>query len=394
MSLFSRALSRLTGGESSARLDALERAVRKMGEAQRDHSVAVQAKVGEVAQRVEEQPTAKDLREVRQALRSLTSQPDDRRLVETLEQIAASGRPVLIGPWSGEVGFELLYWIPFVEWARTQMNLAPEREVIVSRGGVASWYGRDAAQYDDALSFFSPEEFRAATAEERRKRRQPGAFDARIVEAVQQKRSLEQVDTLHPGLMYRAFAPFWSDEAGYARIDRFTRHRLFDPPPAAARPAGLPPEYVAVRFYFSECFPATAENRALAQGVVASLAAWTPVVLLNPGFTVDEHDDWAPETRDRIVTIADSLTPDRNLAVQSAVISGARAFVGTYGGYSYLAPLYRVPSLAFYSRQSFKLHHLHVAQRVFERIGAATLMPVDVAQAALVQHALGSVVAA
>ncbi len=32
------------------------------------------------------------------------------------------------------------------------------------------------------------------------------------------------------------------------------------------------------------------------------------------------------------------MTPERNLAVQTAVIARARAFVGTYGGYSYLAP--------------------------------------------------------
>ncbi len=367
--------------------------MRKLGDAHREYAASMQAKVGDVAQLLEEQPTAKDLREVRQALRSLTPQPDDRRLVEVLDQIAASGRPVLVGPWWGEVGFELLYWIPFVEWVRTQIGLAPEREVIVSRGGVASWYRREAAQYADVFSFFSPDEFRSATGEERRKRRQPGAFDERIVDAVRRARGLDQLDMLHPGLMYRAFAPFWSDDAGYARIDQFTRHRLLDPP-ADARPSGLPSEYVAVRFYFSECFPATAENRAFAQGVVASLAARTSVVVLNPGFVVDEHHDWEPHTRDRIVTIAEGVTAERNLAVQSAVISGARAFVGTYGGYSYLAPLYKVPSLAFYSRPTFKLHHLHVAQRVFERIGAATLMPVDVAEAGLVLSALGDVVPA
>ncbi len=88
------------------------------------------------------------------------------------------------------------------------------------------------------------------------------------------------------------------------------------------------------------------------------------------------------------------MTPGRNLAVQSAVIGGARAFVGTYGGYSYLAPLYRVPAIAFYSKRTFKSHHLHAAQRAFERIGAATLMPIDVAQAGLVQLALGALVAA
>jgi hypothetical protein len=44
--------------------------------------------------------------------------------------------------------------------------------------------------------------------------------------------------------------------------------------------------------------------------------------------------------------------------------------------------LYKVPAVAFYSRQSFKLHHLHAAQRAFSEIGAATLLPIDVARAA------------
>ena len=35
--------------------------------------------------------------------------------------------------------------------------------------------------------------------------------------------------------------------------------------------------------------------------------------------------------------------------MQTAVIAGARAFVGTYGGYAYLAPFCNVPAIAFYS---------------------------------------------
>jgi hypothetical protein len=156
----------------------------------------------------------------------------------------------------------------------------------------------------------------------------------------------------------------------------------------------LPSDYVAVRFYFSECFPPTPENRHFARSVVSSLAERTTVVVLNPGFAVDEHTDWIPDSRDRIISIGEGLTPERNLGVQSAAIAGARAFIGTYGGYSYLAPFYKVPAVAFYSRQTFKLHHLHAAQRAFSQIGAAALMPLDVAQASLVQAALGALVAA
>ena len=60
------------------------------------------------------------------------------------------------------------------------------------------------------------------------------------------------------------------------------------------------------------------------------------------------------------------MTPRNNLEVQTKVISRARAFVGTYGGLSYLAPLYGVTSLAFYShREKFSPQHLELARRVF-----------------------------
>jgi hypothetical protein len=114
------------------------------------------------------------------------------------------------------------------------------------------------------------------------------------------------------------------------------------------------------------------------------------VVIVNPGFNVDDHHDWIPDMGNRVITIEDSMTPSTNLAQQSAVIGNARAFVGTYGGYAYLAPLYRVPAVAFYSKPTFKLQHLHVAQRVFTAISAAPLISVNVRDLPVVQLALAA----
>lgn len=384
----------LTGRRTEERLAEVERAIRKLGEAERDRATTLDARVAELVQTAREQPTAKDLREFKETLRSVAGQQKThRQLFDEIDRIAASSRPLLIGPWTGEVGFELLYWIPFVEWVRSQWNIAPDREVVVSRGGVASWYRRDEARYVDIFSLFEPDEFRVAVADEKRKHRRPGAFDERVTHAVTTRREYAEIDILHPGLMYRAFAPYWSDELGYSLINQFTRPRLLNPPEAPI-PPGLPADYVAVRFYFSECFPETEENRTFARCVVSSLAERSSVVVLNPGFRADEHNDWAPDAPGRVIGITDGMSPARNLAVQSAVIAGARSFVGTYGGYSYLAPLYKVPAVAFYSKASFKLHHLHAAQRAFSEIGAAPLLPIDVAQAGLVQAALGALVAA
>jgi hypothetical protein len=391
--MFDRLIAAVTGRPTRERLDGIERALRKLSEAERERSTTMDARIDELSRAVGDRRIAKELRELRQAVRGVAAPQPGQALFETLDQIAASTRPILVGPWTGEVGFELLYWIPFLEWVRARWQLSPEREIVVSRGGVASWYGRGADRYVDILDLFSAEEFRTAVAEEKRKHRRPGAFDERVTEAVIRHRGLGEVDILHPGLMFRAFAPYWSDEAGFALIDQFTRPRLLAP---AAEDVGtpLPADYVAVRFYFSECFPATADNRHFARAVVSSLAERTAVVLLNPGVAVDEHADWLPDACDRIISIGDGVTPGRNLAAQSAAIARASAFVGTYGGYSYLAPLYKVPAVAFYSRPSFKPHHLHAAQRTFSQLNAGALTPIDSGQAILVQAALGALVVA
>jgi hypothetical protein len=373
---------------TGARLAALERLVRKLDEAGRSHAATVETRLAQLADQAAQQPTMKDLRELRQAVRALAVK-DERHVVEKIGRIVASGRPIVVGPWTGELGFELLYWIPFVEWVRQQWSIPPERQIVVSRGGVASWYGVDEANYSDIFSVMSPEEFKEALADEKRKQRRMAPLDRRVLEMVARRRGLAEPELLYPGFMFRLFGPFWTDDAGYSRIDQFTRYRLIRNDAgagSAASPqlvASLPADYVAVRFYFSECFPDTADNRAFAQTVVASLAERMPVVLLNPGFSVDEHQDWSLSSGGRIHTIAGRVSPEQNLAVQSAVIAGARAFVGTYGGYSYLAPMCGVPAVAFFSRNTFKRQHLHAAERAFDQIGAAPLTLLDVSGDAL-----------
>ena len=44
----------------------------------------------------------------------------------------AEHEDIIVGPWTGEVGFELLYWIPFLGWLAEQ-GLAQRRVTVVSR---------------------------------------------------------------------------------------------------------------------------------------------------------------------------------------------------------------------------------------------------------------------
>jgi hypothetical protein len=323
--------------------------------------------------------------------RRLEERRIDRR-VETLagEHRAGEKRRVLVGPWSGEVGFELLYWIPFVTWALKKAAVSPERVVVVSRGGPASWYAHIGGRYVDLLSHVSPEEFRART-ERAKKQRTIGPFDREMVRRIIRDARLGRPFLLHPGLMYKLFLPFWKEQLTVRRIDDYSRYQTIAAPVIPALAGRLPSSYVAVRFYFSSCFPDTAENRAFVESTVRSLAATTDVVMLNTGIRVDDHQDYSPGRHSRIHSVDDLMTPDRNLEVQTAVIANAHAFVGTYGGYSYLAPLCRVPAIAFYSeRDAFYALHRELAERMIREVNGGSLVTLAVKDAALVRDALGA----
>ena len=321
------------------------------------------------------------------------SAESEERVSVRMARIARSRLPIVVGPWTGEVGFELLYWIPFLQWVRETFPIDPSRLIVVSRGGVGSWYGHVASEYEDIFRGETPETFRAAT-EERKKQQRISDFDRRVVRRVMRGRGIRQAHWLHPTLMYSLFNSFWRYSATVKRLEEFARFRRLPPTNGVLDGAGaLPDRYVAVRFYFSDCFPDTPENRAFAALVVDGLAARGDVVLLNSDLVVDDHRDCGFDRPGRVHVLSPHMRPEDNLALQTAAISRASAFVGTYGGYSYLAPLCGVSSVAFYSRQSFKQHHLELAHRAFQRLGGAQLMPVDVRRAQPLAAALAGLMA-
>ena len=298
------------------------------------------------------------------------------RLERRLAALAAGGETIVAGPWLGEVGFELLYWRPFLAWFAERFAVPAERLVVVSRGGVASWYSF-AGEYREIFDYVSPEVFRQVHAERvaaNGEQKQTRVLETerallRTVAADVQSRAM-----LHPSTMYELFNPYWWQHLGTSWIHRHARYRPLPPPPAAEdRPAG---PYVAVKFYFNECFPATEANRQAVRDLLRKLTARYPVVSLTTGLQLDDHRAVDVPTLG-VQTIRQHTAPAVNLSLQSALVAGATAFVGTYGGFSYLAPFYGVRSLAFYDDPGgFSRRHLQLAQSAFAGIGAAGLLDV------------------
>lgn len=325
-------------------------------------------------------------RAARHRVSNLVSDRTSRRLHDELRALARSGEPVIVGPWLGEVGFELLYWVPFLQWAAATAPLDRKRLVVVSRGGTHAWYSRVADGYVDVLDLMEPVDFQSRNQDRHaelgeQKQTDITGFDREIVSRVAAQLGLKRYGLLHPSRMHALFSPYWWGHRPVEWVERHARFAPFERSPAGQVPTGvtLPSSYAAVKFYFNGCFPATAENRALAARVVRDLAVQGPVVSLATGLRIDDHPAWEEEERLSLTGIRAGLTPSTNLGTQTALIAGARVWAGTYGGFSYLAPFLGVPARAFYSDAAgFSPRHLDLAYRTFDRFGANLLQLADV----------------
>lgn len=325
-----------------------------------------------LGRRSEPRSSAAHLDFVEQAL-----EPYVRGVREQIAPLTRGDKLLLVGPFDGEVGFELLYWVPLVRWIVREFPELEGRLVVVSRGGVQRWYTGIGARYIDIFSLASPDEVLRRRVSS--KQQMVSDFDRDIYARARDRLGLDATNELHPSLLFAIYYRLLKvDRYAFARSVRRTErgasgllaeYSPMDRVPLGPLEAELPDEYVAVRFYSRPSFPDCNETRAFARSVVVSLARHTNVVLLNNGMELDDHADHLEgfALPERVHSIDHLMTPETNLDVQTAAIGRSRAFVGTYGGLSYLAPYLGVPSVGFSTLPEYTFHgHLNLAERVFD----------------------------
>ena len=282
-----------------------------------------------------------------------------------------------------------MYWIPFLGWLAEQ-GPGGRRMVVVSRGGSGAWYRHLTSRYVDLLELMSPEEFRTQTAGKKKQYDARRGFDREVLTRVRERLGLKEGPVVHPSAMFRLFAALWRRRAAVDLVESFSVFRRLDAPPPGEPPAGLPPDYIVAKFYFSKAFPDTQENRTFAAETLRCVSRQAPVALLSTSVRLDEHSDFHAHASSGLFVVDTHTVPHRNLELQTRLIAGARGFIGTYGGFSYLAPFQGVPSLSFFSRRNgFESHHLDLANRVFDRLLPGGFLALDRRAAHLVEPAVG-----
>ena len=159
----------------------------------------------------------------------------ERRLAELLDGTG----PVIAGPWLGEIGPELLYWIPFLRWVVERFEVDPARLTAVSRGGAHAWYEGIAASYEDIFDAVTVDRFRRMN--EARWAALGGMKHGRFTHW--DRVVLEQtagwdgcVPVLHPAFMFRFFRRWWKGGLSLSHVLGHLRFRRLDPPGATEEP--------------------------------------------------------------------------------------------------------------------------------------------------------------
>ena len=305
-------------------------------------------------------------------------------LEQEIERLTDSGDPIVVGPWLSEVGYEALYWVPFVRWFKQTYRVNADQLLVVSRGGAGTWYADITPNRFEAFDHVTPEAFasyhasRIEGAAGTAKQLDMPPFERDLVERARSQWGARRVQVLHPSLMYRLFQQFWAGHRALSFLDDHTSYRMVTPPSEAeVALGGLPAGYVAVKFYAAQSLQDAPDTRRVLQQLLDALSERHPLVMLDTGLSLDDHGEFAFRRTDRIVSAREWMTPRNNLAVQSRIIANARAFVGTCGSIAWLAPMLGTDTTAVMTDAKFLNVHLHVARRVYRVLGAARFVPFD-----------------
>jgi hypothetical protein len=297
-----------------------------------------------------------------------------------LRAAAAGSGPIVLGPWLSEVGYEALYWVPFVRWFTRQYDVDPDRIVTVSRGGVAPWYAGISSRYVEQFDLFSPEEF-AARNEARRadadqKQLALSGFDQEILSRARASLGIDRAAVCHPSTMFRLMRQFWLGNDSLQTVLEYTEYEPITAIADVALPR-LPDQFVAIKFYTGRALMDTPEHRQQLRRLVERIGRRYPVVALNTNLSLDEHADYVFQDVAGLMTLDGWMTPQNNLAVQTEVIRRATRFVGTCGSLAWLAPMLGTDTLAVYSDDHLLTSHLYAARHGYASMQAGRFVALD-----------------
>ena len=250
---------------------------------------------------------------------------------------------LIVGPWRGEVGTEVTYWMPYVAKAAQFIPDFWSRAVVVSRGGMGRLY-HPGVQTVDLYALRGVKEVASENylAKEELGVNKPLRWTQWEKDVCEEIGPYQGYEVMHPSGMVAVLKPFWDGLAGWKTAAAHCDVSLIPKPP---KPCWLPEKYTAVKWYHREGVKDEGVTQAWESIVSRVLYEDGHLVWVGDGGSgYDRHVDGSTW----MIRAMPPGPPEDNLYRQAQVIAHAERFVGTYGGTAQLALRFGVPTVALY----------------------------------------------
>jgi hypothetical protein len=280
---------------------------------------------------------------------------------------------IVIGPWFSELGFELLYWIPFINSLFIEKTFANKNVVTISRGGVDEFYSFLPGRHFNLLEHYSQENWSKITSDIWRDLgglKQSKMVKQEVGMLLKLKTELNfnqnsRTLVIHPSLMFSLFRPFWRNKTW--SVDLISKELNF--PNFSKQESG---SFGAVKIYSR---PSLSISEASAKSIKEFLAKEKiKLMIISSDSYKDDHEVLVLDRIENSILVPIDEY-ENNLKLQLDVIKKSSASYTTYGGLSYYALYLGKSSFGFFTDSSkFDLQHLKVAGLLEAKFGSQLIL--------------------
>jgi hypothetical protein len=291
---------------------------------------------------------------------------------------------IIIAPWLGEIGYEVLYWIPFLVKMKETGRLTNAKITVISRGGVSAWYQEVSSEYIEIYDYLTPTAFEEIKSN---RIKRVGTQKLSVLDNESEKEILKtifpNIDSFENVLYPSDF--FYPTRALFSQLGRVAPFKMASDLLSTNPYFGVDSEmnslipdspYICVKFYKRTSFEVSEE---VMKALIDSLLLFAHkkgyrIIDLDSGSDLDlQHASFKESSKLLTSQSIFDSQPSNNLSWQSALIKNSKLFIGTYGGPSYLPMMFNVPTIALItSRKGLNPIHERVVQHFLgpkEKIG-------------------------
>jgi hypothetical protein len=277
---------------------------------------------------------------------------------------------LIIGPWYSEIGYELLYWLPYL-WKRFATDIKKyERIIVISRGGVGAWYSwikrAEYVNIEDIDSKLLNKIFTERKHGSFQKQMKFGTHEKKILDKFFSKYSInkEDCDILDPSFIFLSIWGFLLEERGVKSLKPLL-HKDFKIPKNDLHSNIILDEnnyfselqpYIAIKIYSNSCLEINDNSTFYLNKIKLILQRFKK---LNYNFVLldfdigDDHSQMKLNNElfddlniKRMSQMIDEIDVKNNIGIQSQIVKFSKFTLTSYGGFSYLAPMYDLKSLS------------------------------------------------